>query len=463
MRETKRRMENLALYDYKRVEQHLSAMAAKGWRLESIGARLWKYRRAEPAKVRYAVTYIQDASQFNPGPTERQQTLEELCAAAGWEKVADWFQMQIYCSEAENPIPLETEESVRLEAVHRSMKRNFLPANIIFLLVSLIMSGLFIHTLIVNPLHIFENDGRLFTGPLLLLVTVLLLISLTHYWLWYQRSAKSVSQGGACADPGDIRWVNWVGYALLIPWTTLYCLSWLARGLPGPAVYFVLHMLIICLMILLLRKTTALLRRMKASFGLNLFLTLLADVVLAAVLVGGLNIAAIKGGWFNGAKGETYIYQGQEWDVSPMDLPLTVSDLTEETYSHISRQDTSAGSVLLPRRVCREHVMEGTVREGIRYEITKPRRWLYDMAVRNAAASREETFSYRTARFSWLYTWEEVPAAPWGAERAYRELCDGEFTDTVLLIFSDRLVEFEYSSDLTPEQMALAGETLKNA
>ena len=83
MRDTKYRVENLALYDYKRVEQHLSAMAAKGWRLESIGARLWKYRRAEPAKVHYAVAYIQDASQFNPGPTERQQTLEELCAAAG--------------------------------------------------------------------------------------------------------------------------------------------------------------------------------------------------------------------------------------------------------------------------------------------------------------------------------------------------------------------------------------------
>lgn len=463
MKNTKRRMENLNLYDYRHVEDHLSAMAARGWRLESIGARLWKYRRAEPAKVRYAVTYIQDASQFNPGPTERQQTLEELCAAAGWEKVADWFQMQIYCSEAENPIPLETEESVRLEAVHRSMKRNFLPANIICLLVSLVMLGRFVRTLITDPIHILESDASLFTGPLFLLLTAILLISLLHYWLWYCRSAKSVAQGGSCAAPGDIRWVSWVGYALLIPWTALYCLSWLARGLPGPAVYFALHTLIICLMILLLRKTTALLRRMKASFRLNLFLTLLADVVLAAVLVGGLNTAAIKGGWFNGARSETYIYQDQEWDVSPMDLPLTVSDLTGETYSHISRQDTSAGSVLLPRRVCREHVMEGTARKGIHYEITKPRGWLYDMAVKSAAASREETFSYRTARFSWLYTWEEIPAAPWGAERACRELCDGEFTDTVLLIVPDRLVEFECSLDLTPEQMALVGEELKNA
>ena len=120
MRNRKRCWNHLNLYDYQGIERHLSAMAAKGWRLEKAGPQLWTYRRAEPASVHYAVTYIPDSSQFNPGPTERQQTLEELCAAAGWEKVADWFQMQIYCSEAENPIPLETEESVRLEAVHRS-------------------------------------------------------------------------------------------------------------------------------------------------------------------------------------------------------------------------------------------------------------------------------------------------------------------------------------------------------
>ena len=44
-----------------------------------------------------------------------------------------------------------------------------------------------------------------------------------------------------------------------------------------------------------------------------------------------------------------------------------------------------------------------------------------------------------------IVDWEEIPAAPWGAAKAYRELCDGEFTDTVLLIFPDRLVEFECS------------------
>nr|WP_325186452.1 DUF2812 domain-containing protein [uncultured Oscillibacter sp.] len=456
MRDVKYRAENLTLYEYRRVEEHLSAMAAKGWRLESVGARLWKYRRAEPARVRYAVTYIPDASQFNPGPTEGQQTLAELCAAAGWEKVTDWFQMQIYCSEAADPIPLETEESVRLEAVHRSMKRNFLPSNILLLLLSLVMLGLFVRTLIVDPLRVLESNGSLFTGPLWLLVSVLLLVALTHYGLWYRRSKRSTAQGGPCADPGDVRWINWVGFAFLIPWTALYLLSYLAQGLPGPVIYFLLHTLIICLIILLLRKITALLRRMKASFGLNLLLTLLADVVLAAVLMGALTFASIRGGWFSTRNGETYTYAQEPWDVSPVDLPLTVSDLTGKGYSHVRRYEYHQGSVLVSRRSCRETVREGEERLWLSYEITKPRARLYPLVLEEALApSEDEAFGE--------IVWEAVPAAPWGAEAAYRRSLGGEAVDDWLLVFPDRLVSVSPDWDLTAEQMALAGERLKNA
>lgn len=457
MKDVKYRLENLALYDYRRVEEHLSAMAARGWRLERIGAWLWKYRRVEPARVRYAVTYIPDASRFNPGPTEGQQTLEELCGAAGWEKVTDWFQMQIYRSEAENPVPLETEESVRLEAVHRSMKRNFLPSNIVLLLVSLVLLGLFLRTLAVDPLRILENNGSLFTGPLWLLISVTLLVSLAHYGLWYRRSRRSVARGGPCAEPGDIRWINWAGFAFLIPWTALYLLTYLARGLSGPVLYFVLHMGAICLMILLLRKITDLLRQRRASFGLNLFLTLLADLVLAFVLMGALTFASIRGGWFSGGRGEgeRYTYAREEWDVSPADIPLTVSDLTGESYSHIRRYQFDRGSVLISRHSFRETVLEGEGRLWLACEITRPRAWLYDLVLEDALAPREDEV-FRAS-------WEAVPAAPWGAESAYRRSLDGDPVDDWLLVFPDRLVDVSPDWELSPEQMALAGERLKDA
>ena len=49
------RWNTFQLYDYRGVEEHLSAMAAQGWRLEKASGSLWKYRRAEPASLRYDI------------------------------------------------------------------------------------------------------------------------------------------------------------------------------------------------------------------------------------------------------------------------------------------------------------------------------------------------------------------------------------------------------------------------
>ena len=127
MSKRKREVGSYLLFDYRGVEAHLTKMAARGWRLEKVGTYFWTYRRAEPARVTYAVTYLPDASQFDPDPSEQQASLAELCAAAGWEKAADWGQMQIFVNERPDPVPLETDEAVRLEVIRRSMKKSFQP------------------------------------------------------------------------------------------------------------------------------------------------------------------------------------------------------------------------------------------------------------------------------------------------------------------------------------------------
>ena len=53
------RWNTFQLYDYRGVEEHLSAMAAQGWRLEKASGSLWKYRRAEPASLRAPVPPVQ--------------------------------------------------------------------------------------------------------------------------------------------------------------------------------------------------------------------------------------------------------------------------------------------------------------------------------------------------------------------------------------------------------------------
>ena len=84
MRTTKREMNFYSIYDRAGLEKHLEDMAAKGWMLDRMGQYLWYYRRTEPRKLRFAVSYFPSASVFDPAPSEKQETYREFCEHAGW-------------------------------------------------------------------------------------------------------------------------------------------------------------------------------------------------------------------------------------------------------------------------------------------------------------------------------------------------------------------------------------------
>ena len=204
------RWNTFQLYDYRGVEEHLSAMAAQGWRLEKASGSLWKYRRAEPASLRYAITYNAGASRFEPGPTEGEQSLEELCAAAGWEKVSDCSKMQIYSTEDPAAVPLETDEALRLENIHRCMRKSCLPGNIAVLLLMLFIGLDFFLALVTWDLYgMLKNNALLTAGVLCLAEAALQLCLLAGYFLWRRRSRRSVEEGGTFLPAGcGTRWAS---------------------------------------------------------------------------------------------------------------------------------------------------------------------------------------------------------------------------------------------------------------
>ena len=81
MKNTVCRAETLSPFDLQGTEEHLSAMASRGWRLEQTGRFFWKYRRAEPASVHYAVTCPPAAGEN--GDISDRLYFEDLCASAG--------------------------------------------------------------------------------------------------------------------------------------------------------------------------------------------------------------------------------------------------------------------------------------------------------------------------------------------------------------------------------------------
>ena len=463
MSNRKREVCSYLLFDYRGVEAHLMKMAARGWRLEKVGTYFWTYRRAEPARVTYAVTYLPDASQFDPDPSEQQASLAELCAAAGWEKAADWGQMQIFVNERPDPVPLETDESVRLEVIRRSMKKSFQPWGIAALVLAAVMAILQIKTLVTDPIHLLSSNSGLTTSVLWDALVILQAGNLLSYRRWCRRSAESVARGGPCADTGPgLRRLNRVVLWLAVLCLALFFVSSAASADGGTVLFLLCHLALFVLLVYLVNRFRRYLQRQGVSRRRNLALTLAVDLVLAVVLVGGLTggyLALSLNGTFSGR--ETYTYDGREWDADPEPLPLTLEDLTGESYPHIRRSRYGSGSLLVREDNCHEYVLDEQDHGKI-----------LDYTVTTTALPALGDLAAEHVLKEWTdrgyYDYAETDPAPWGAEAAYRRIYDDGWdryaTDDYLLCWPDRVVEISLTDvDLTPEVMAAVGEKLGSA
>ena len=199
------RMESLSPFDLQGTAEHLSAMAAKGWRLEKIGRYFWKYQRAEAAYIHYAVT-CPPAAEEN-GDMGDRLFFQELCSAAGWEVVTDWASLQIYANPAEIPTPLETDEALRLEMIHQSMRRTYLRdhRNQLFCFVVLLIFTL---TQLFRFPHSYCLSGLgLSLPPFCLLSLFGEAYAIAGYNLWLRRSLRLVEEAQPSVRHPDRRTV----------------------------------------------------------------------------------------------------------------------------------------------------------------------------------------------------------------------------------------------------------------
>ena len=209
------RLENFEWTDAEGIAAHLTNMAAKGWRLESIGTTAWRYRKAEPAQLTYAVTYLPSGSVYEEGTSEKDYAA--YCKEAGWQWVTRWAKMQILCTEDPNPVPLETDEAVRLDAVRTSLRRCYLPGALLILTILVLGTVGLLFGLFRTPIQSLADNTLL----LLLLATIPALSyeiwNLISYGRWARNARRAAVAGGNC--PPIVRhgrWLLWIAVLLMV-------------------------------------------------------------------------------------------------------------------------------------------------------------------------------------------------------------------------------------------------------
>lgn len=200
MKNKVKRMINFRIDHYRDIEIKLEKLAEKGLFLEACGAFLWTFRRGEPQKIKYTVTYFSEGSLFNPSITDNQQTYFEYAKAAGWNFVTQYNQMQIFCNEAENPVPFETDEREKFENINKCMKKSLLPSMILLIAVFLFNLVMQLNSFKLNPIDFLADTSRLLSGVMIFTVLIYEFYSLIDYFAWCKRSDRSIANGGSCIE-----------------------------------------------------------------------------------------------------------------------------------------------------------------------------------------------------------------------------------------------------------------------
>lgn len=213
----KRRYE-LARFDFSEADaiaEHLSAMAAKGWQLDRAGPYLWGYRKAEPQKLRYAVGYLPGIHSAAPMPPEELAAFRELYRAAGWRFAAEWYFVQLFCTDRADATPPDTDEQVKYDALRCSIGKQIWINALLAALMALLF-GLALLAMRRNPLAYLSTNTTL-AAPWLLLAACLSLASpIVRHALWSRRAARAIRAGGRCPRLGKRCRRLWSGVLWLV-------------------------------------------------------------------------------------------------------------------------------------------------------------------------------------------------------------------------------------------------------
>lgn len=460
MRDRKRCLPQFMFYDKTGIQAYLERQAKEGWMLEKMSFG-WVFRKIEPKSLHFFVAYFPKKSLFEGDASGEQRLFWDFCEHAGWKLVTTNEQMQIFCNEAEDPVPIETEAGMEVEKIHRSAKKSFLLVYFLLLLSILTQVGSFVGQFRRDPIRVLSDNVLLLMMPGMAMLGVYVVREIVRYFLWYRRAKKAAEEGIFAPTRGIGR-----GWSKL-PFLAAVCilLAMICLGNDGMGGILLGLLAVMAGFTALTVGVSRMMRRRNVSAAINRLTVIVMTVGGFIFLLMGTFLGIMEGEMFPEKKPvRLYEYKGWEYKVYQDELPLTLEDLAgEEAWryaEHYSYKLTEEESVFLVRREGMQDSLPGMENlPWLRYSVTEVKRSaLYDWCRERLLQTYEYAQDDRgEVRYHEL---RETQAAPWGADGAYRLFVGEEAENTYVLCFGNRIVEINTSWELTEEQMAVVGRKL---
>lgn len=457
MKDKKRQIVRYAFYDQTAMQSHFEKMASEGWLIENINSYFWQYRPIEPQKLHISVTYFPDASEFDPAPSDKQQMMEDFAARDGWKLLARWGQMQVFCNDAEEPTPIETDPATQVETIYRAMKKNLIPGHVMILLLSVYQLAFNGYRVFSEMIDFLSTPYLLASLPVWLLILLAEINELVTCFRWY-RKAKPAAENGIFLP---VKTNHFITFTLLLSCAFVLIST---IQLPGEIRFVSFAWVAVIIGIILISHLVKRwLKKAGASRGTNYTLTILVTILLTIVFLIGMIFYILRYGLDDGREPVgSYEINGWLFDIYDDEMPLYVEDLMEIGDSEWSRECNKHNeTVLLSKAEYRQRHVQGgpDSLSDLEYTIVDVKiPGLYDTVKQSMLNERQDEVH---GDFVFTDHYEPVDAAFWDAEEAYQLHWSGSILNTYLICWENRIVEIKFYWEPTPEQIAIVVEKLK--
>ena len=442
MKDIKKKVEFFTFYDKTGIEKHLEQMAAEGWLLEKMSAFRWTYRRIEPKKIHFSVSYYATVTDFEPEPTEQQQAFNEFCEHSGWKLATQTVQMQVFYNENENPVPIETDPMLEIENIHISVKKTVLVTYFLMLFCGFILGASFVSTLLGDPIYLLSSPIKLFTGAWCIVAFAYSLPELITYFVW-RKKAKAMAEQGVFLETRGHRKLGFAIVVFMLVSVVLYLISLANTGLQF---YMTAYLLIFIAGFPLVNGVKSFLKKKKVKGGVNKALTFTASFALAFVLMGTVTLVTILG-LVNGV-----------FENAPKELPFTIGELLDVDDSDYLKTRGKEDSIILGQYRSSQHPNTYEHSPTMQYTITEVKMpFLYDFVVNTLYHHYDEWKGWNST-----YEYVETDATAWGANKAWELYRNGESDNAFLVCYDKYILVISVDWEFTAEQKKLICEKVNS-
>ena len=460
MKETKKIFCHFSFYDQVRIQEKLEEMAEQGWMVDKPGNFTWTFKRMEPKKLRFSVTYFPSASEFDPGPTDGELTKLDFCEQDGWVLAVKWGVMQIFYNENENAVPIETEPVAQVENVKKSMRKNVLFPHLFEVLLIAWYMFMQVSWIRRDLVEYLSDPLRVYQIPMWVCLLLACLYEIGFYFHWTRKAKRMAEEDGIFLPiKSNIR----ASYILLTFsfLMILFAFGSSRRYLIGGFIWSgVMCLIIFSVNVIkkkLKQKGVSRKVNMAISLGSVFLLTVLfMSVLVSAVISSGISLTRNSEpvGSYEHNGGIRYIYD------DPM--PLVIEDLMEMDGRWSKESDhQETGLVSFTEYEQRALWTEPQEVPNLSYTIIDVKvAFLQDFIRQSILNSRQDEVH---DDFVFTDHYEPVDVSVWGADAAYQLHWSDSIMDTYLLFWDDRIVEIKFYWEPTTEQMEKAAEVLRQS